>query len=374
MQSRRINTQQMAPVQMRKSRVQLKTGDCVSDATTNTYLREWQAKPATECSMFCYESAQTYTCVKHQQTTKEIHQSKSRLLTTCTAIFLNPDLDYTNTLCYRPGISNRSPCSSGAFNLGVSHQLWKSQPTGGAGKSVAKQDRQNRSYPHPRKARKRHKKKRPKPSPPSQIKETQQLTDYPPAPLTIESVYKHKKKRTQGSPPTSKKVECAQSRDPAISHPLTMESFYRWYAEEQGCSTINPDYSWTPTVSKTRKEAEVTLNSESDSDSNYSDFFDSAKTRDPTHPNVHIGKATSQIVQSIEACYIAPVGHFHEEHKDPKRVETQHRRYSNPRRVGKKKLLDPISRHILTKAKRHTQPTQLRLSNNPRGNEERRVA
>jgi hypothetical protein len=67
------------------------------------------------------------------------------------------------------------------------------------------------------------------------------------------------------------------------------------------------------------------------------------------------------------------VGNFNEEHKVPKRVETQYRRYSNPRRVGKEKLLDPISRQMPTKAKRHTQPTQLRTPHNPHGNEEWRV-
>jgi hypothetical protein len=135
---------------------------------------------------------------------------------------------------------------------------------------------------------------------------------------------------------------------------------------------INPDYSRTPTtVSKT--EAEATLRSESDSDSYYSDCLDSAKARDPTPPNAQIRTATTQIVQSIEACYIAPVGNFNEEHKVPKRVETQYRRYSNPRRVGKEKLLDPISRQMPTKAKRHTQPTQLRTPHNPHGNEEWRV-
>jgi hypothetical protein len=76
-------------------------------------------------------------------------------------------------------------------------------------------------------------------------------------------------------------------------------------------------------VSKPREEAEVTLSSESDSDS----YYDSAKARDPTPPNSHIGTATTQIVHSVEACYIAPVGHFHKEHEVPKRVEIQHRRY-----------------------------------------------
>jgi hypothetical protein len=89
--------------------------------------------------------------------------------------------------------------------------------------------------------------------------------------------------------------------------------------------------------------------------------------------SIHIGTDTKQMVHSIEACYVAPVGHFHEEHEVPKRAEIQHRRYSNPRRVGKKKLFDPRSRHTPTRAKRCTQPPQLRTPHNPRGNEERRV-
>jgi hypothetical protein len=47
----------MTPVQMRMSRAQPKAADCISDAATNnSYLREWQAKPATEYFMFSYES------------------------------------------------------------------------------------------------------------------------------------------------------------------------------------------------------------------------------------------------------------------------------------------------------------------------------
>jgi hypothetical protein len=38
------------------SQTQPKAVDCVSDEATNSYLREWQAKPATECSIFSYES------------------------------------------------------------------------------------------------------------------------------------------------------------------------------------------------------------------------------------------------------------------------------------------------------------------------------
>jgi hypothetical protein len=130
----------------------------------------------------------------------------------------DPDVDYTDTICYHPGISNRSSCASGAFHPGISPQSWKDQPTSSSGKSLVKQDPQNRSYPKPkdqptsssgkslvkqdpqnrsypkpRKARKkRHNKKHPKPSPLSppvtgalcaQIKETQQLADHPPTHL-----------------------------------------------------------------------------------------------------------------------------------------------------------------------------------------------
>jgi hypothetical protein len=79
----------------------------------------------------------------------------------------DPDIDYNDTICYQPGISTRSSCTSGAFHNGISPQPWQCQPNSSSGKSLAKQDPQNRRYPKPRRARKRHKKKRPKPSPPS---------------------------------------------------------------------------------------------------------------------------------------------------------------------------------------------------------------
>jgi hypothetical protein len=88
-----------------------------------------------------------------------------------------------------------------------------------------------------------------------------------------------------------------------------MESFYRWY-EEQGCPTPNPDYSWTPNVSKAREKAEAAISSESDSDSYFSDYLDSENVPDPTPTNAHMGTPTTQSVHSIEACYKAPVGHF----------------------------------------------------------------
>jgi hypothetical protein len=127
----------------------------------------------------------------------------------------DPDVDYADTTCYQPGTSTRSSCASGAFYPGISPQPWQCQPNSSSGKSLVKQDPQNRSYPKPWKARKRHKKKRPKPSPPSppvtgtlcaQIKETQQLPDHPPIPLTMESSYEHKRSPDQGSPPTPKNV------------------------------------------------------------------------------------------------------------------------------------------------------------------------
>jgi hypothetical protein len=93
-----------------------------------------------------------------------------------------------------------------------------------------------------------------------------------------------------------------------------MESFYRWYAEQR-CPTPNPNYSWTPNVSKAREKAEATISSESDSDSHYSDRFDSEKAPDLTPSNAHMGTPTTQSVHSIEACYKPPVGHFHVEHE-----------------------------------------------------------
>jgi hypothetical protein len=77
------------------------------------------------------------------------------------------DVDYADITCYQPGTSTRSSYASGAFHPGISPQLWQCQPNSSSGKSLVKQDPQNRSYPKPRKARKRHKKKHPKPSTPS---------------------------------------------------------------------------------------------------------------------------------------------------------------------------------------------------------------
>jgi hypothetical protein len=75
--------------------------------------------------------------------------------------------DYTDTICYQPGLSTRKSRASGAFHHGISSQPWQCQPNSSSGKSLVKQDPQNRRYPKPRKARKRHKKKRLKPTPPS---------------------------------------------------------------------------------------------------------------------------------------------------------------------------------------------------------------
>jgi hypothetical protein len=187
-------------------------------------------------------------------------------------------------MCYQPGLSTRKSRASGASHHGISSQPWQCQPNSSPCKSLTKQDQQNRRYPRPRKARKRHKKKRPKETPPSptvtialctQIKENQQLSCHPTTPFTImENAHEHKKRPYQGSPPTPEKDERAQPTEtpPLTIHPpypLTMESFYRWYAE-QGCPTPNPDYSWTSNVTKAREKAEATISSESDSDSYYS--------------------------------------------------------------------------------------------------------
>jgi hypothetical protein len=75
-----------------------------------------------------------------------------------------------------------------------------------------------------------------------------------------------------------------ETQQPA-PYPLTMESFYSWYAE-QGCPKINDDYSYGPQpVSKACEEAEVNFSSESDSHSRYLDCFDSVSARDQTPPN-----------------------------------------------------------------------------------------
>jgi hypothetical protein len=125
---------------------------------------------------------------------------------------------------------------------------------------------------------------------------------------------------------------------------------------------------------KDPQEAEVTLSSESDSDSYYSDRLDSVSARDPTPtpPYAHVGTATAQSVHSIEACYETPVGHFHIGQEAHRKVEVQYPRYVNPRRVGKKKPLDPGPRQTPTKVRRneelrveskiHKQPHQRRKS------------
>lgn len=84
---------------------------------------------------------------------------------------------------------------------------------------------------------------------------------------------------------------------------------------------------------KDRVEAEVTLCSDSDS----SDHLD----KDLIPPKDERRITPSQSVNCICACYIAPVGHFHAEHEDPRRVEVQHRRSPSPRRVRKKKFIQP---------------------------------
>jgi hypothetical protein len=116
-----------------------------------------------------------------------------------------------------------------------------------------------------------------------------------------------------------------------------------------------------------------TISSESDSDSYYSDRFDSAEAPDPTPPNAHMGIPTTHSVHSIVACYKTPVvGHFQVEHEALRKVEVQHPRHANPRRLGKKKPLDPRPQQTPTKAKRneerrveskiHKQPHQRRKS------------
>jgi hypothetical protein len=127
-----------------------------------------------------------------------------------------------------------------------------------------------------------------------------------------------------------------------------MESFYRWYAE-QGCSTPNPDYSWTPNVSKAREKAEATISSESDSDSHYSIVQRHHIQHLPTptwgHP---LRRVSTQLKHAIKH----QLGNV--EHEALRKVEAQHPRHVNPRRrVGKKKPLDPRPRQTPKKTKRN---------------------
>jgi hypothetical protein len=190
--------------------------------------------------------------------------------------------------------------------------------------------KQNRSYPNPRKARKRHKKKRPKPSPHSTPGTVAKRAHNPPSTHPTPSPWKAS---TAGM----------QNKDVPRPTPTTHghQLYRKLVRRPRSPSVLN--LTQTPTT----------------------------QTASRVQRDECIGTATTQIVHSMEACYIAPVGHFHEEHEVPKRVEIKHRRNSNPRRVGKP--LNPRSRQIPTKAKRYTQPTQLRTSHNPHGNEERRV-
>jgi hypothetical protein len=211
----RSTPNRMTPVQMRMSRAQPKAVDCAGVATTNRYLREeGQAKPATACSMSSYESDSYYpnhADVREAPTNYRrnpweqvkaadnlyyyyycsLNSDYSNEYYSDDEYSRDPDVDYADTTCYQPGTSTRSSCASGAFHHDISTQPWQCQPNSSSGKSLVKQDPQNRNYPKPRKARKRHKKKRPKPSPPSQpvtgalcaqIKETQQLPATHPSP------------------------------------------------------------------------------------------------------------------------------------------------------------------------------------------------
>lgn len=72
-----------------------------------------------------------------------------------------------------------------------------------------------------------------------------------------------------------------------------MKSLHRWY-KAHGCPTINEDYSYGP--QPVSKEAEVTLSSDSDSESHYLD-------REPIPPNAHMRTDATQSVNSVEACY-----------------------------------------------------------------------
>jgi hypothetical protein len=119
----------MAPVRRRMSRAQPNTFDCVSGTTANSYLREWQDKPATACTMFSYESdsscpkcADVYVR-KAPTNYRRNPPEQVKAADSLYSFFLNsgysdeyysdyeeyssdPDFDYTDTLCYRPDISN----------------------------------------------------------------------------------------------------------------------------------------------------------------------------------------------------------------------------------------------------------------------------
>jgi hypothetical protein len=151
----------MAPVQMRMSRAQPKDVVCVRDATTNSYLREWQAKPAAASSMSNYESdsyypnhvlseprRDVYSYFRNSDYSDEYYSdngySRDPDVDTLYRYFLNsdycdeyysddeysrdPDVDYNDTICYQPGISTRSSCASGAFHHGISPSLGNVNP------------------------------------------------------------------------------------------------------------------------------------------------------------------------------------------------------------------------------------------------------
>ena len=79
----------------------------------------------------------------------------------------------------------------------------------------------------------------------------------------------------------------------------------------------------------------------------------------------------SQSIHDISDCYIAPVGHFHEDHDDRRGAEAQRLRSSRPRRVRKKKLATERPQQP-SKAKQHALPMLHLTFGNPR-KEERQV-
>jgi hypothetical protein len=101
------------------------------------------------------------------------------------------------------------------------------------------------------------------------------------------------------------------------------------------------------------KRPKITLCSDSNTHFSYSDHLD----RYPIPPKTHMVTPPSQSVSFISACYIALVGHFHEEHEDPGRVDLL-------RCAGGSKVQDVLERRSLSnmKAKQQTQLTQLRTS------------
>jgi hypothetical protein len=186
----------------------------------------------------------------------------------------------------------------------------------------------------------------------AQIKETLQLPDHPPIPLTMESAYEHKKRDITRDHLQHRRKLSVPSPQRLIHPPSTHPTPSPWRASTAGmqnkdvpistmithivpCTGTCPlpishhDLFHPPQKSqlnrgvvkdlakKDPQEAEVTLSSESDSDSYYLDYcFDSVSAPDQHLPTPTRGHPLRRMyTQEIEACYKTPVGHFHVQHK-----------------------------------------------------------